>query len=135
MVLWIVFTLLSVCLGIPVGPALAYEVNQVQNAGTIAGRVVFSGPIPQLPPLAITKDQDVCGMETSPQMLLVSTENRGVKNAVIALEGITQGKAPSSHQPSLDNRNCEMIPRVQAVMSGTEMVIQNSDPFLHTTRG
>jgi hypothetical protein len=28
-----------------------------------------------------------------------------------------------------------MAPRVQAVMVGTELVIQNSDPFLHTTRG
>jgi hypothetical protein len=28
-----------------------------------------------------------------------------------------------------------MAPRVQAVMVGTELIIQNSDPFLHTTRG
>jgi hypothetical protein len=28
-----------------------------------------------------------------------------------------------------------MLPRVQAVMLGTGLVIQNSDPFLHTARG
>jgi hypothetical protein len=135
MVPWIVLTLLTVCLGIPAGPVLAYEVNEVQNGGTVAGRVVFAGPIPELPPLTITKDQDVCGMAASPQMLLVSMAHRGVKDTVIALEGITQGKAATAPQPTLDNRSCTMIPRVQAAMVGTEMVIQNSDPFLHTTRG
>jgi hypothetical protein len=38
-------------------------------------------------------------------------------------------------KPTLDNRQCALVPRVQAVMVGTEMVIQSSDPFLHTTRG
>jgi Polysaccharide lyase family 4, domain II len=135
MVRWIALALLSVCLGIPAHSVLAYEVSEVQNAGTIAGRVVFVGPIPSLPPLLITKDQDVCGTDTSPQMLLVSMENRGVENTVIALDGITQGKAPTARQAGLDNRNCGMNPRVQALMVGTEMVLQNSDPFLHTTRG
>jgi hypothetical protein len=68
-------------------------------------------------------------------MLLVSVAHRGVKNAVIALEGIARGKAATAPQPTLDNRSCTMLPHVQAVMLGTEMIIQNSDPFLHTTRG
>jgi hypothetical protein len=135
MVPGIVLALLMVCLGIPAGQVLAYEVNEVQNGGTIAGRVVFAGPIPHLPSLLITKDQEVCGAAASPQMLLVSAENQGVKDTVIALEDIPQGKAASAHPPTLDNRGCVMIPHVQAVMVGTEMVIHNSDPFLHTTRG
>jgi Polysaccharide lyase family 4, domain II len=132
---WIVLALLVVHLGSLSDPTLAYEVVELQNGGTITGRVMFAGPIPHLPPIAITKDQDVCGTAASPQMLLVSVENRGVKDTIIALEGITQGKAPRAHKSTLDNRKCEMVPRVQAVMVGTEMVIQNSDPFLHTTRG
>jgi hypothetical protein len=135
MVLWIVLALLVAHLGSLSAPALAYEVVEVHNGGTIAGRVVFTGPMPQLPSLAITKDQDVCGTVASPETLLVSADNRGVKDAVIALEGITQGKAPTISKPALDNRECRLVPRVQAVMVGTEMVIQNSDPFLHTTRG
>jgi Polysaccharide lyase family 4, domain II len=131
----IIFTLLIIYLGFPAGRALSYEVTEVQNGGTIAGRVVFAGSIPQLPSLVITKDQDVCGTVASPQMLAVSPQNQGVKDAVIAVEGITQGKAPTAHQPTLDNRDCMMIPRVQAIMVGQQMVIQNSDPFLHTTRG
>ncbi len=132
---WIVLTLLTICLGVSAAPVLAYDVNEVQNGGTVAGRVIFVGPIPALPPLTITKDQDVCGTTAPPQMLMVSMTHRGVKDTVIALEGISQGKAIPASQPTLDNRACTMTPRVQAVMLGTEMIIQNSDPFLHTTRG
>jgi hypothetical protein len=116
-------------------PGLAYEAVDVHEAGTITGRVVFVGPIPSLPPLRLTKDQESCAAAASPQALLVSPENRGVKNTVISLQGITQGKAPASERPVLDNQDCILTPRVLAVMAGTEIVIQSSDPFLHTTRG
>jgi hypothetical protein len=131
----IVLALLMIWLGIPAGRVLAYEVSEVQNAGTIAGRIVFAGPIPDLPPLVITKDQDVCGTAAFPPTLLVSADNRGVKDTVIAVDGLTRGKAPPADKPTLDNRECALVPRVQAVMVGTEMVIRSSDPFLHTTRG
>lgn len=135
MVPWIVLALLMVRLGSLAETAFAYEIVAVEDGGTIAGRVVFVGPIPSLPDLIISKDQEVCGTATPAQMLLVSAESRGVKNTVIALEGIDRGKAPTAQQPMLDNRTCVMEPRVQAVMVGTMLVIQNSDPFLHTTRG
>jgi hypothetical protein len=131
----IVLALLVVYLGFPSAPALSYEVVELQKSGTITGRVSFAGPIPRLPSLVISKDQEVCGETAPPQMLVVAPQDRGVKDTVIALQGIAQGKAPPTHKPTLDNRGCTMIPRVQAVMVGTELVIQNSDPFLHTTRG
>jgi hypothetical protein len=132
---WIVLTFLVVHLVSLSASVLSYEVVEVQNGGTIAGRVVFVGPIPHLPDLVIARDQEVCGTVAAPQMLLVSAQNRGVKDTVIALEGMHRGKASTADRPTLDNRNCVMVPRVQAVMVGTELVIQNSDPFLHTTRG
>jgi hypothetical protein len=108
----IVLALLVIWLGIPAGRVLAYEVSEVRNGGTIAGRIVFVGPIPDLPPLVITKDQDVCGTAAFPPMLLVSADNRGVKDTVIAVEGITKGKVPIIYKPTLDNRKCAMVPRV-----------------------
>jgi hypothetical protein len=135
MVRWIAFALLMAHLGSLADRALAYEAVEVSDGGTITGRVVFTGPFPHLPPLVITKDQDVCGTAASPQMLLVSAADRGVKDTVIAVEGLTKGKVPAADRPSLDNRKCTLVPHVQAVMAGTELVIQSSDPFLHTTRG
>ncbi len=113
---------------------IAYEVVDVGDGGTIAGRVTFVGLVPELPPLVISKDHEACAAAARPEMLLVSADG-GVANTVVALEGMTRGKAPPSYQPTLDNHHCRMIPRVQAVLIGTELVIQNSDPFLHTTRG
>lgn len=54
---------------------------------------------------------------------------------MISLGGIAWGKAPPSQKFILDNKDCILTPRVLAVMVGTEIVIQNSDPFLHTMRG
>lgn len=113
----------------------AYEVVDVPDGGAVVGRVIFAGTIPSLPPLVLSNDRDVCAAAASPQMLLVAAANRGVENTVVALEGISRGKAPPAHKPTLDNHHCMLIPRVQAVMVGTELVIQNSDPFLHTTKG
>ena len=46
----------------------------------------------------------------------------------------TRHHAPYRPQ-ALDNHACVLVPRVQAVMVGAVLTIQNSDPFLHTTRG
>jgi hypothetical protein len=126
--------LIGLLWGLPAA-ALAYEVVDVPDGGVIAGRVIFAGAVPSLPPLILYKDQDVCAAAASPQMLLVASATGGVENTVVALEGISRGKGPPAHKPSVDNHHCMLIPRVQAVMVGTELVIQNSDPFLHTTRG
>src|SRR5262245_11270326 len=91
MVRWIVFALLMAYLGCFSDPILAYEAVEVTHGGTITGRVVFTGRLPHLPPLVITKDQDVCGTAAAPQALLVSTANQGVKETVVAVEGLTQG--------------------------------------------
>jgi hypothetical protein len=115
--------------------AFAYEAIDVPDGGSIVGRVVFAGAIPTLPLLRVPKDQELCAAAAVPQMLLVSMDNRGVKNTVIWLEGLLQGKAPSAHQPVLENRDCLLTPRVQAVLVGTQMLIKSADPFLHTTRG
>ena len=135
MACWVIVTLLIGLLSSCADKALAYDVVEVSDGGSIVGRVRFVGPIPHLPALIVSKDREACAAAAAPQMLLVSADSGGVKDTVIALENITRGKAPPAHQPSLDNRDCMLIPRVQAVMVGTEIVVRNADPFLHTTRG
>lgn len=57
---------------------LAYEVMDVHDGGMIVGRVTFAGTIPSLPSLSLVKDQELCAAAASPQMLLISKENKGV---------------------------------------------------------
>jgi hypothetical protein len=132
---WITSALLIGLLWSLPAAAPAYEVVDVPDGGVVAGRVIFAGPIPNLPPLVLSKDQEVCAAAASPQMLLIAVANRGVENTVVALEGISRGKTQPAQKPTLDNHDCMLIPRVQALMVGTALVIQSSDPFLHTTRG
>jgi hypothetical protein len=135
MVTWLVLVLTLMPLGPSTVSALAYDVVAVADGGAIAGRVRFVGDMPTLPPLIITKDREVCAAAAEPRMLLVSAASGGVKDTVVALQEVPRGKAPPAHTPRLDNRGCVLLPRVQAVMVGTEIVVENSDPFLHTTRG
>src|SRR6266498_1859478 len=105
--------------------APAYDVVDVPDGGAVPRRVIFAGTIPDLPPLVLSKDREVCGAAAFPQTLRVAAGNRGVENTVVALEGINRGKAPPANKPTLDNHDCMLIPRVQAVMVGTELVIHN----------
>ena len=134
MVWWVIGPFLIGLLSSFASAARAYDIVEVPDGSSIVGRVRFVGPLPRLPALMVSKDREACAAAAAPQMLLVA-DSGGVKDTVIALENITQGKAPPAHQPRLDNRDCMMLPRVQAVMVGSEMVIRNTDPFLHTTRG
>jgi hypothetical protein len=59
-----------------------------------------------------------------------------VADAVVYLAKVEKGKAwaKPSKSPELDNRKCDFTPHVQVIRAG-ELVIVNSDPVLHNTKG
>ncbi|HXG53478.1 MAG TPA: carboxypeptidase regulatory-like domain-containing protein [candidate division Zixibacteria bacterium] len=65
------------------------------------------------------------------ESLLVETSG-GVRNAVITLRrrGLQPPLRP--RRIVLDNRDCAFRPHVQAVSLGSEVLLKNSDPILHT---
>jgi plastocyanin len=104
-------------------------------SGTITGRVVFRGEIPNLPPIAVSKDHHVCGEQVPQEALIVSATNRGVRNTVVFLEGVTPVEGgPPPGEVALENRACRFVPHVVAVRVGTELAIGNADPVLHNLR-
>src|SRR5271156_6430569 len=92
---------LILCLGTALfaGQAAAqsdYTVIKVDDAGTISGTVRWSGPIPRIPRLPITKNTEVCNPDsekTSDLERLVIAPDGGVANTVVFLKDISQGKA------------------------------------------
>ncbi len=117
-------------------PARAdYEVVEVRDAGTLAGRVTFVGELPALAPVPVAKDQEVCGHTVPPDGPSVAPDGRGVRDAVISLEGVARGKALTPGAATLENRGCRFVPHVQAVPLGTELTTVNADPLLHNVRG
>jgi hypothetical protein len=114
------------------GAVNAYEVIEVTNGGVLKGSVTFAGTAPTTEALEVTKNQDICGAKVPSEILIVDT-NGGVKNAVVTIEGIAQGKAFGTKTYTLDNKGCVFVPHVQVMPVKEKLEIINSDPILHNT--
>ncbi len=87
----------------------AYEEIIVKDGATIRGAVKFEGALPKLPPLQITKYQEVC--KDVPNETLSVGPGRGVRYAVVTLEGVAKGKAVEKETVhELDNIRCRFAP-------------------------
>jgi hypothetical protein len=134
--------LLLAGIGAPSGGAQSstdepYQVVDVQAGGSISGTVKWSGPVPKIPRLPITKDPKICdptGETTRDLQRLVIGPDGGVANTVVYLTNVTRGKAwdlPLSER-TLDQRTCVYVPHILLVPVGGELQIKSSDPILHT---
>ncbi|MFQ5848803.1 MAG: carboxypeptidase regulatory-like domain-containing protein [Candidatus Methylomirabilales bacterium] len=124
---------LALVVAIP-GVALGYEVVEVKDGGTLTGSVRFVGAPPKLAPIPVKKNQDLCG-DSVPSEALVLGLNKGVRYAVIWMEGIAKGKKIERKTVVLDNNTCLFVPHVVAVSTATKTKVKNSDPVLHNTHG
>lgn len=120
-------------------PALAakakYKEVAVSDGGTIAGKVVYNGPV-KMRTVLPTKDKDVCGGPRK-QPVIVVGEGGAVKDSVIYLKDVASGKAwpeMGPGNPKIDNVDCRFEPHVQVIRQG-RIDIANSDPVLHNTHG
>lgn len=123
-------------LALPALPALAaaeYEAYEVEDGGTIRGRVRVRGDVPKVTTVEVHKDASVCGHQIEDRSLLTG-EGGALRNAVVFLSDIEAGKAIDlSAEPVLDNRACRFEPHVQSLSVGQHLNITNSDPILHNT--
>jgi len=102
--------------------------------GTVSGRVVFRGEPPILPPIEVAKDREVCGTAVPSSALVVAPGTRGVRYAVVFIEGAPAAAAPDPLDVTLENQQCRFVPRVLAIRVGAELAIVNGDPVLHNLR-
>jgi plastocyanin len=105
----------------------------VAEAGSVAGRVVFRGEPPILPPTEIAKDRETCGETIPSEALVVSPRTRGVRYTVVSIEGAPEA-AGEVGEAVLENRECRFVPHVLAVRAGAQLSIVNADPVLHNLR-
>ena len=107
----------------------SYKEIEVKNGGTIAGTVRLKGS-PRIEQLKVAQDNARCGTTKTSPSLVVGKDNV-VANAVISIEGISQGKQFPAEQPVIDQEKCEYNPHVTIVPLGSKFQIVNSDPILH----
>jgi hypothetical protein len=133
-------TVLSVCCFAAVQLAIAqssYRVVTVDDPGTIAGTVKWSGPLPSIPTFTINKDPEICDPESHKtrdlERLIVSSQG-GVANTVVFLKNISSGKAMAIPEPRrfLDQKHCRYEPHILLVPEQSSLQIKSSDATLHT---
>ncbi|MGH7789814.1 MAG: carboxypeptidase regulatory-like domain-containing protein [Candidatus Binatia bacterium] len=111
--------------------AAEYRAEPVVDGGSISGRVLAAGDIPQLPPQPVYKEHGVCGKALPDQRLMVG-KGGALANAVVDVVGITAGKPIPRDRPVVfDNAKCQFVPHVAAGAVGQTVEFHNSDPFLH----
>lgn len=110
----------------------AYKEIEVKDGGTIVGTVQFGGDIPAIKMLNVDKDEQTCGHEKKQsEELVVHGGNKGIKNVVISLVDIAEGKKGEMKTVALDQKECTFIPHVLPVSSGTSVDLLNNDNVMH----
>jgi len=113
--------------------ANAYKAIDVANGGSISGKISFSGAAPANPKLDITKDTESCGSGITADYYIIDGSG-GLKNAVVAIEKIDQGKAYKKKGiVPLNNKKCMFVSHITTAVKGQKLGINNSDPVLHNT--
>ncbi len=112
-----------------------YQEVEVEDGGTVRGIVRLSGDALEIEEFEVTKNADFCGASKRSPRLTVG-EGNGVQNAVIFIDGISEGKEIARDvTPVLDQRDCEYQPHILILPLGERLEIVNSDPILHNVHG
>ena len=115
------------------GAQEAYGEKAVANGGSLTGEAIFTGPPPEPYVIWVKKNADIFGEKLPDERLLVSKAGK-IKNVVVSLEGIREGKAwPNPNHPQLFNKGGLFVPHVQVVRAGAQLEVINRDPVLHNS--
>lgn len=111
----------------------SYEVVEVENGGSITGRVTLVGTPPVPERLVVSTNTEVCGTETLSRALLVGPGG-GLMNAVLNLRDVPRGKPWEDRKYTLGQEACRFEPHVMLFRDGADLHLQNSDRIAHGVR-
>jgi plastocyanin len=110
-----------------------YTEIAVVAGGSVSGTVTYSGTAAAPKKLEVTKDVAICGKEGHVDESLVVGANKGIKDVVVSIKGVKQGKSMEALGASfvLDQKVCAYRPHVMVVPINKPVKILNSDGILH----
>jgi hypothetical protein len=119
-----------------------YKAIEVTNGGTIKGKIksakMVKDPVipikvkPKENPKETELEKNTCGSSQQAMMYVLSSSSE-VKNALVIVEGVKEGKAAPKKDITIDNKKCKFEPLVSIAYVKSNYVIKNSDPLLHNT--
>lgn len=108
--------------------SLPYEPKAVSSSASVSGTITLDGA-PRNDIDTVTRDQRTCGTSVPGA---VTTTGNDLSNAVVWIADIKTGKPlPIEKRTELSSTDCQLDPRVQAVVKGTTVNVFNDDKLLH----
>jgi hypothetical protein len=99
--------------------------------GRVSGQVSVAGYRQKPKSLPVFKNRSFCGATVPDETLLIGSDG-GLANAVVVFRPLERRSALPSSALNLDNKHCAFTPHVQVGVVGSELLLKNSDPILHT---
>ncbi|PIQ97480.1 MAG: hypothetical protein COV67_04000 [Nitrospinae bacterium CG11_big_fil_rev_8_21_14_0_20_56_8] len=127
---------------LPVPASWAYQEIEVKDGGSIKGKAVLIGEIPQprVYHLILFPNIDMCAeVDTDDEMnrLLhdfTTDSSGGLKNVVIALDQVDAGKPFNKSTFTIHSENCKFMPEVNPVKQGETFKVDNLDAVMHNSQ-
>jgi plastocyanin len=105
------------------------------TAGTISGRVLFTGELPVMPVIDMSSNPQCERQHHGPRKAetVVVNANKTLQNVFIWIkDGLPQARwTPPAESAKLDQRGCVYEPHVLGIMEGQQLEILNDDPVNH----
>ena len=98
---------------------------------SVSGTVSVAGNHQRPEPLPVFKNRALCGAQVPNETLLVGGHG-GLRNAVVTFHPLDRKVAAQPMKLVLDNKQCAFAPHVQVATVGSDLLLKNSDPILHT---
>ncbi len=107
-----------------------YRVTEVVNGATLTGSIVWIGPRPDVVMTTVLQHASVCGAERELHALTVGPHG-GVADAVVYLDGITEGRALPEGPFEVRFSGCDLHPSVLAMPVGATLSVVDDEDLLH----
>ncbi|MFQ5673385.1 MAG: collagen binding domain-containing protein [Nitrospinales bacterium] len=123
-------------------PAWSYQEIEVKNGGTIQGRAVLSGDLPEdrMFHLILFPNLDLCAEIDVDENLnrvlhdFKTGDNQGLKDVVISLDHVEAGKPFNDNPIHILSKNCKFFPDVSILRQGAAFTVDNKDSVMHNSQ-
>jgi len=101
--------------------------------GTVTGKISFTGTVPPAEKRKLVEDPTCAAMHKDGlELQSVRVKDEGVAEVLVYVKsGVTGEYAPPAESVLIDQRGCQWLPRMVAVMAGQPLKIRNSDHTSH----
>jgi len=105
------------------------------TAGTITGRILFTGDPPAMPDIDMSSNPNCEREHKTPQKAetVIVNSNHSLRNVFVWIkDGLPRARwTPPAQSATLDQKGCVYQPHVLGIMAGQQLEILNDDPVNH----